>query len=307
MYSFPNLEPVCSSMSSSNCCFLTCIKISQKAGKVVWYSHLLKNFPQFVVIYTHKGFGVINKATLNTGNTKTKHCQFLNYLTMTTKKYNFEFPYLLKGWIFKMYLIGHTYFFVHDLPIFVLYPFVHFKILRSLAQNCKKKFSTLYCCSVPKSCPTLHDPKDCSMPGFSVPHCLMEFVQMHVHWANDTIQPFCPLSPSSSPFNLSQHRDLFQWVSLSHQVAKVLELPISVLPMSIQGWLPLEYTGLISLLSKRLTHIKYIYIKIVGFASFSSFKHWSNQYTNNFLPHICLQILYENLPFYTNFTKTPTM
>ena len=45
MYSFPNLEPVCSSMSSSNCCFLTCIQISQEAGKVVWYSHLFKNFP----------------------------------------------------------------------------------------------------------------------------------------------------------------------------------------------------------------------------------------------------------------------
>ena len=48
--SFPNLEPVCCSMSSFNCCFLTCIQVSQEAGKVVWYSHLLKNFPQFVVI-----------------------------------------------------------------------------------------------------------------------------------------------------------------------------------------------------------------------------------------------------------------
>ena len=62
MYSFPDLEPVCCSMSSSNCCFLTCIQISQEAGKVVWYSHLLKYFPQFVVIYTVKGFGIINKA-----------------------------------------------------------------------------------------------------------------------------------------------------------------------------------------------------------------------------------------------------
>ena len=62
MYSFPDLEPFCCSMSSSNCCFLTCIQISQKAGQVVWYSHLLKNFPQFVVIHTVKGFGVVNKA-----------------------------------------------------------------------------------------------------------------------------------------------------------------------------------------------------------------------------------------------------
>ena len=49
-------------MSSSNCCFLTCIQISQEAGKVVWYSHLLKNFPQCVVIHTVKGFGIVNKA-----------------------------------------------------------------------------------------------------------------------------------------------------------------------------------------------------------------------------------------------------
>ena len=49
-------------MSSSNCCFLTCIQISQEIGQVVCYSHLLKNFPQFVVIHTVKGFGIINKA-----------------------------------------------------------------------------------------------------------------------------------------------------------------------------------------------------------------------------------------------------
>ena len=58
----PDLEPVCCSMSSFNCCFLTCIQVSQEEDKVVWNSHLLKNFPQFVVIHTVKGFGVINKA-----------------------------------------------------------------------------------------------------------------------------------------------------------------------------------------------------------------------------------------------------
>ena len=65
MYSFPDLEPVCCSMSHSNCCFLTCIQISQEAGKMVWYSHLFQNFPQFVVIYTVKAFGVINKAEVD--------------------------------------------------------------------------------------------------------------------------------------------------------------------------------------------------------------------------------------------------
>ena len=51
-------------MSSSNCCFLTCIQVSQEAGQVVWYSHLLKNFPQFIVIHTVKGFGTVNKAEI---------------------------------------------------------------------------------------------------------------------------------------------------------------------------------------------------------------------------------------------------
>ena len=53
-YSIPDLEPVCCPMSSSNCCFLTCIQISQEAGQVVWYSHLFKNFPKFVVIHTKR-------------------------------------------------------------------------------------------------------------------------------------------------------------------------------------------------------------------------------------------------------------
>ena len=61
MYSFSYLEPVCCSMSSSNCCFLTCLQVSQEAGQVVWYSHLFQNFPQFVVIHTVKGFGRVNK------------------------------------------------------------------------------------------------------------------------------------------------------------------------------------------------------------------------------------------------------
>ena len=52
-------------MSSSNCCFLTCIQISQEAGQVVWYSQLLKNFPQFVLIHTVKGFGIVNKAEID--------------------------------------------------------------------------------------------------------------------------------------------------------------------------------------------------------------------------------------------------
>ena len=65
MYSFSYLEPVCCSMLSSNCCFLACIQVSQEAGQVVWYFHLLKNFPQFIVIHTIKGFDIVNKAEMD--------------------------------------------------------------------------------------------------------------------------------------------------------------------------------------------------------------------------------------------------
>ena len=52
-------------MSSSNCCFLTCIQISQEADQVVWYSYLFKNFPKFIVIHTGKGFGIVNKKEID--------------------------------------------------------------------------------------------------------------------------------------------------------------------------------------------------------------------------------------------------
>ena len=64
MYFFPNLEPVRCSMFSSNCCFLTCMQISQEADQVVWYSHLLKNFP--VCCDPHsQGFDIVSKAEID--------------------------------------------------------------------------------------------------------------------------------------------------------------------------------------------------------------------------------------------------
>ena len=65
MCSFTNLDAVHCSIPSSNCCFLTCTQISQEAGKVVWYSHLFKNFPQSVVIHRDKGLSVVNEAEVN--------------------------------------------------------------------------------------------------------------------------------------------------------------------------------------------------------------------------------------------------
>ena len=95
---------------------------------------------------------------------------------------------------------------------------------------------------------------------------LPEFTQTHVHWVGDAIQPSHPLSSPSPPtFNLSQYQGLFQWVSSSHQVAKVLGLSfsfqywvsasISVLPMNTQDWSPLGWTGWISLQSMGLSRV----------------------------------------------------
>ena len=81
--------------------------------------------------------------------------------------------------------------------------------------------------SVTQSCLTLCNSMNCSMPGLPVRHQLPEFTQTHVHWVGDAIQPSHPLSSPSPPaFNLSQHEGLFQWVSSSHQVARILEFPL---------------------------------------------------------------------------------
>ena len=80
----------------------------------------------------------------------------------------------------------------------------------------------------------------CSMPGFPVLHHLPELAQTHVHWVSDAIQPSHPTAPSPPAFNLSQHQGLFQWVSSSHQVAKLWSFSFSISPSN-------EYSGLISL------------------------------------------------------------
>ena len=144
------------------------------------------------------------------------------------------------------------------------------------------------CCSVAQSCLTLCDLMDCSMPGCPVLHYLWEFAQAHVHWVHDAIQPSHPLSSSSPAFNLSQNQGLFQWVGSSHQVAKVLELLLQIQSLQwifrIQGWFPLELTGLISLLSKELSRV---------FSSTTDWKHqffgaqpslWSNSHIHAWLP-----------------------
>ena len=104
--------------------------------------------------------------------------------------------------------------------------------------------------SVAESHPTICGPMNCSTPGFSVHHQLLELTQIHVYWVGDAIQPSHPLSSPSPPtLNLSQHQSLFQWVGSSYQVAKVFT-STSVLPKNIQDWFPLGLTDWISLLSK---------------------------------------------------------
>ena len=81
--------------------------------------------------------------------------------------------------------------------------------------------------SVTRSCLTLWDPLDCSTPGFPVRDQLLELAETQVRQVGDTIKPFHSLySPSPLAFNLFQHQSLFQWVSSSHQVAKLLELQL---------------------------------------------------------------------------------
>ena len=102
------------------------------------------------------------------------------------------------------------------------------KIINSIGilRWCFKVFSAMLS-SVVQSCPTVCDPMDYSMPGFPVHHQLPQLTQTHVYQVGDAIQPSHPLSPPSPPaFNLSQHQGLFQWVSSSHQVAKVLEFQL---------------------------------------------------------------------------------
>ena len=123
--------------------------------------------------------------------------------------------------------------------------------------KCKSVLCCGHCYSVAKLCPTPCDPMDCSTSGFPILHHLLEFVQTHIHWVGDTIQPSHPLlSTSLLDLNLSQHQDLFQWVSSLHQIAKVVELQLQ---HQFSQWILrvdfLRLTALISLLSKRLSRV----------------------------------------------------
>ena len=113
------------------------------------------------------------------------------------------------------------------------------------------------CCSVAQLCPTLCDPMDCSTPGFPIPHHLPELAQMPVHWVTEAIQPSHPVVPfcsclqsfpASGSFSVSQ---IFESEGQSTRAS----VSASVLPMNIQDWFPLGWTGWISLQFKGLSRV----------------------------------------------------
>ena len=92
---------------------------------------------------------------------------------------------------------------------------------------CLTYISSVQFRSIAQSCPTLCNPMDCSTQRFPVHHQLLDLAKAHVHRVSDAIQPsHPPSSPSPLAFSLSQHQVFFQWLSSSHQVAKVLELQL---------------------------------------------------------------------------------
>ena len=103
----------------------------------------------------------------------------------------------------------------------------------------------------------LCDPMDCSTPGFPVHHQLPELTQTHVHWVGDAIQPSPLSSPSPPAFNLSQNQGLFQMSQCFASVCQSIGVSAStsVLPVNIQDWFPIEWTGWISLQSKGLSRV----------------------------------------------------
>ena len=124
-------------------------------------------------------------------------------------------------------------------------------VTRVLEESWKKEARDIFSSVQSLSCVRLCDPMDCSMPGIPVHHQLLELAQTHVHWIGDAIQPFHPLSSPSPPaLSLSQHQmsQLFTWGGWSIRASA----SASVLPVNIQGWFPLEWTGLISLQSRGL-------------------------------------------------------
>jgi len=138
------------------------------------------------------------------------------------------------GSFMKIFYILDEWFFHCNLIVFMLFPKLAFQgeIVVPSHLYCwfyflNIQFSSVQFSLVAQSCPTLCNPMDCSTPGLPVHDQLLEFIQTHVHWVGNAIQPSHPLSSPYPPaFNLSQHQGLFKWDSFLHQVAKILEFQL---------------------------------------------------------------------------------
>ena len=137
--------------------------------------------------------------------------------------------------------MGHVYFSV------MINAFVSLRKSLEWPEDC--------CCSVTQSCPTLCDPMDYSMPGFSVLHCLLAFAQTHVHWVSDAIPLFHPLLSPSPAFNLSLASGSFPMSQLFAPGGQSIGASASVLPLNILGLFSLELTSWISLQFKELSRV----------------------------------------------------
>ena len=139
-------------------------------------------------------------------------------------------PWLLSNYLseINMYVCVYVYMFMFKRFLLMRYSKISVSRASWVSIQIKVRVNFwLQFSSVAQSCLTLCNPMDCSTPGFPVHHQLPELTQTHVHWVRDAIQPSHPLSSPSPPvFDLSQHQDLFQWVSFSHQVVKVLEFQL---------------------------------------------------------------------------------
>ena len=181
---------------------------------LVWYPCIPSNSqesspaPQFESIYS-SALDLLNGPILTFKHEYWKSNSF-DYINISQKK---VMPLL----IIMLVYIYHSFLFKEK---------VSFNLMATITIHSDFQFS-----SVTQSCPALCDSTDCSTPGLPVYHQLPEFTQTHVRWVSDAIQPSHLLSyPSPPAFNHSQHQGLFQWVSSSHQVAKVLEFQLQHQP-----------------------------------------------------------------------------
>ena len=184
MYSFSYLEPVCCSMSSSNFCFLTCIQISQEASQVVCYSHLFQNFPQFIEIHTVKGFGIVTRP-----------------FRYELNKFPYDFTVEVTNKFKGLGLVDRE-----------------LKDLWTEVCNIVQISSVQFSCSVVSDSLRPHETQHARPPCPSQTPGVYAYTCPSSQWCHPAIS-----SPSPPAPNPSHHQGLFQWVSSSHEVAKVLE------------------------------------------------------------------------------------